>query len=677
MQSKIRIALTTIVAFSLFFITTLYVNYENGYYWSDYNYYQFILKTAREAFLENPCQAMLLVGYSTTMLYNFIFTLPLLPTALIFGDSRVIFILSQVVLFQLPSAVLLAILVSKTLKTPSKKMFWFSLFIFFLQPALWAASLRGYPDYLSFFCILLSYYFCLKAQKTDGKKNLILSGVFLALAPLIRRHYVYAAIAAATTYPFLLGASINKKELPVKSLVIIAGTSLILLFTVGILFVLSIFSEPFLKLYQTACVSPIELAGYFISGFGIVPWILAIAGIALALKSTEFERKHLINLFLFSLFMVFDWIFLGKHLAIHYLLYAAPFIVLGISALAYSLVKLPVRFVTVSLLTIFSLSNFVIGMLPYPMLPDGFTRYGMLTVPLNQPNTIGRLFSANFGPIMRGDRANMEDLVTRLQKLDAEPIFIASGNGILCPDILRNCQREMETESENEILKYIEPPILNSRDALPLGALLTANSVVIARPFMPMYKPEHSTILGCVLDCFEKKWPISEDFELQSAKAGLDEGTEISIYKRIKKTTPESAVKALTAMKKAISPDPIYGQPDWISSGELYEPTGKENQLNYALEGSDKDIGAKFILSSVPYQDKHSISGKVDSEKSPMTIIRIELYDENGNNLFNSGAQPADKSFSVALPKLDKPYYVVIHVGSQGNKITLSNIHLE
>lgn len=675
MQSKLRIALITIVAFSVFFITTLYVNFENAYYWSDYNYYQFILKTAREAFLENPLSGLLLIGYSTTMLYNFLFTLPLLPTALLFGESRLVFILSQVVLFQVPSAFLLSILVNRTLKTPSKKMFWFSLFVFLLQPALWAASLRGYPDYLSFFCILLSYYFCLKAQKNPGKKNLILSGIFLALAPLIRRHYAYAAIAAACTYPFVLGASIKKKEFPIKPLAVIAITSLIFLFTVGLLFVLSIFSEPFLKLYKSACVNPLELAGYFISGFGIIPWILALAGIALAFKNEDFERKHLTNLLILSSFMVLDWIFLGKHLAIHYFLYAAPFIVLGTSALAYSLLKLPVRFVTISLLAIFSLSNFVIGMLPFSLLPEGCTRYGMLTVPLNEPNMIGRMFSANFGPIIRNDRANMEDLVSKLQKLgpDAEPIFIASGNGILCPDILRNCQREMAKKKET--LKYIEPPILNSRDALPLGALLTCNSVVIARPFKPMYKPEHSTILSCVLDCFDKKWPISEDFELQPTKAILDDSTEISIYKRIKKTSPELAVKALIEMKKSIAPDPMYGQPEWISSFEQYEPTGKENQLNYTLDQTD--IASKFLLSSNSYQDKHSISGKMESEDNSSNTVTVVLYDESGNSLFYSGAQPADKNFKIALSKLDKPYYVVIYPASKRKKVTLSKISLE
>ncbi len=181
-------------------ITVMYLSAESGLYWSDYNYYQFILKTVRDAFIENPLTGSALIVYSTKLLYNFLFTIPLLPTALIFGDSRYSFIIGQVLLFQIPAALILAVLVNKTLKSPSNKMFWISFAVFMTQPALWACSLRGYPDAIALICLLLSYYYCQRMQDNPTLKNTLATGIFLALAPFLRRHYAYGAIAVATSF---------------------------------------------------------------------------------------------------------------------------------------------------------------------------------------------------------------------------------------------------------------------------------------------------------------------------------------------------------------------------------------------------------------------------------------------------------------------------------------------
>ena len=181
-------------------ITTMYLSAESGLYWSDYNYYQFILKTVRDALIENPLTGLALIVYSTKLLYNFLFTIPLLPVSLIFGDNRFAFIVSQVILFQIPAAILLASLINYTLKTRSNRIFWISFTIFMSQPAIWACSLRGYPDCIAFAFLLLSFHFCQKMQENPTLKNTLATGIFLALAPFLRRHYAYGAIAAATSF---------------------------------------------------------------------------------------------------------------------------------------------------------------------------------------------------------------------------------------------------------------------------------------------------------------------------------------------------------------------------------------------------------------------------------------------------------------------------------------------
>lgn len=650
-------------------ISVMYVSAESGLYWSDYNYYQFILKTVRDAFVENPLTGIALIIYSTKLLYNFLFTIPLLPVSLIFGDNRYSFIVAQVLLFQVPAAVLLASLVNNTLKSPSNKMFWISFTVFMTQPALWACSLRGYPDAIALICLLLSYYYCQKMQENPSLKNTLATGIFLALAPILRRHYAYGAIAVATSFFAVLNK--GKKNFKQTFLLVakIAIVSTIFLLTFGFGFVSSIFSEPFLKLYQAACdFGPAVIAGYFISGFGLFTWVLTITGCHLAFKSDLFDKKQLNNLAALAVLMVLNWIAFGRHLAIHYLLYAAPFVVLGCSAFFFVVWSGRGKLLTAALVPLVFL-NFAVGILPYKNFPQGLTRYGMLTVPLNEGNMIGRIASANFGPLTRDDQAQMGLLLKEIEAMGSafQPTFIASGNHILCPDILRNYQRI--NERDTDFPKYIEPPILNTRDALPLGALLTCNSVVLAHPFEPMYKPESSTILSSVLDCFDKKWPISEDFQKSDFQTTLDNNAQISIYKRTKQTSPQSAVKALVEMKKILDPDFIFGQPSWISSTEPYEPTGKEYQKSFAVTDG-------FLLSAKTYKNKSSIEGKVESRVNATNEISVSLFDESGNSVFESKPNQVRNEFKIALPQSDKELYVVIKVASKASKITLSDLAL-
>ncbi|MDX2105546.1 MAG: hypothetical protein SFY67_04005 [Candidatus Melainabacteria bacterium] len=649
-------------------IATMYLSAESGLYWSDYNYYQFIVKTVRDAFVENPLTGMALIVYSTKLLYNFLFTIPLLPVSLIFGDNRYAFIISQVVLFQIPAALILASLVNNALKTQSNKMVWIAFTVFMTQPALWACSLRGYPDAIALLCLLLSFYYCQKMQENSTFKNTLTTGVFLALSPILRRHYAYGAIATATSFFAVFYQEKKDLKRTIVQLSKIAFVSIIFLLTVGIGFVMSIFSEPFLNLYTAACIDPIGIAGYYISGFGLTTWLLCITGIVLAFKSELFDRNKFNSLMALAVLMVLDWILFGKHLAIHYLLYAAPIVVLGCSAFFYILSNSK-RKIVVWLTAPFLLLNFALGILPYEQLPAGLTRYGMLTMPLNEPNISGRLVTANFGPLTRSDQEQMGLLLKDLKEMGSafQPIFIVSGNQILCPDILRNYQRINERSAD--FPKYIEPPILNTRDALPLGALLTCNSVVLAHPFIPMYKPESSTILSLVLDCFDKKWPISEDFEKSDFQAKLDNNSEITVYKRTRQTSPQSAVKALVEMKKILDPDFIFGQPSWISSTEPYEPTGKEYQKSFAVTDG-------FLLSAKTYKNKTSIEGKVESRVNATNEISVTLFDESGNSVFESEPKQIRNEFEIALPKLNKDCYAVIKVASKASKIILSDLAL-
>jgi hypothetical protein len=327
--------------------------------------------------------------------------------------------------------------------------------------------------------------------------------------------------------------------------------------------------------------------------------------------------------------------------------------------------------------------NLFVGFLPERLsdrLPFSVFRPGLLTVPDKTADGVGILIGANYPVLDRGDKSEIERLV-RCIKDNSEPgdrVFVASGSKFLHSDTILNSLRLMSASMETGDLKVLDSPILDCRDALPLEAWLTASIIVVASPAVSLYKSENATILRLTEACFGKdRWEIVGDFQELKDRYRLDGGTMVSVFKRIRPTTPAVAVRTLETMAKSMPISP-GGQPEWISTDETYTPQDllKRSSIHVGISG-DTIEPAHFLLSSRPLEKGAMIRGKIEAADAASLAIGLILMDRSGNRLdgqqtrlqSQDGAgsmaesSVVDKSISFTCTE-DSAYAVIYVVGT-------------
>lgn len=682
-------------------ISLIYLGQEKALYWSDFNYYHIIAIAAARKFLEDPATFPLLVLGSTALNYNLIYTVPLLPGILLVSQSRETFIASMALLYQLPYVMLLGALAAYLFKEKESKaspeiIFWLQVFLALSLATLWAPTLRGYPDFGAASLILLASLLYLKKGGLTSARTIISVGICLALAPLIRRHFFYLAFAEAlamlihqlyingtSTGGFKWGEFFKGSFLPWLTTGMVSA---IVLCSLGFLFVSSIIGTPYFSLYTSAYVSPLEGLSYLISSYGLVTFSMACAGFVMAFRSGIVHKDRAVFLYSFAILSFFIWPVFGKHLAIHYTIYSDPFICLGITCLFIWLTKLePIRLRSyiLAILVVFWSYNFVIG-LSNPK--ESFlrqTKYGMLTMPRQEPNPAGRMVSANYGPIIRKDFDELSRLLDTVRELsrDGKKVFIASDNGVLGADILRNLERKKTGTFEVDHLKLVEPPMLDSRDALAIEGLLTADYVVLARPFLPMYRPEDSRDLLCVLECFENNWQFAKDFEKLPGQFKLDENSTITIWKRLEPTLPAVAATTFERMKKFVKTD-LTGQPRWISTDEHYVAHDRQNLslFQVRLSREKNENAPHYLMSSDIINGAFKLSGKIDRHETDINPknIRIEVLAVDADGQVRKLKEPQrlqeDYSEFVLEDRTDSPSHLVLIFSTEDDKESMIRI---
>lgn len=701
-EEKKRIQIKDLVAFLVavaltIAISLIYLSQEKALYWSDFNYYQIIAIAAARKFLEDPAIFPLLVLGSTGLNYNLIYTVPLIPGMLLISQSRETFIASLALIYQLPYVMLLGALAAYLFKEEESKtspdiIFWFQVFLALSLATLWAPTLRGYPDFGAASLILLASVLYLKKGGLTSAKTIASIGICLALAPLIRRHFFYLAFAQAlamlihqlylnstSTGGFKAAEFFKRSFMPWLATGMVSA---IVLCSLGFLFVSSIIANPYFSLYTSAYVSPFEGLDYLVSSYGLVVFSMACAGFVMAFRSGIVHKDRAVFIYSFAILSFLTWPVFGKHLAIHYTIYSDPFICLGATCLFIWLTKLePIRLrsYALAILVFFWSYNFVIGLSIPKESYIKQTMYGMLTVPLQEPNLAGRLVSANYGPIIRKDFEELNRLLDKIRELskDGKEIFIASDNGILGADILRNLEREKTGTFEVDHLKLVEPPMLDSRDALAVEGLLTTDYVVLARPFLPMYRPQDSRDLLCVLECFENNWQFAKDFEELPEQFKLDRNSTITIWRRLKPTLPAVAATTFEKMRSFVKTD-LTGQPRWISTDDHYVAHDRQKlsifQVRLSKEGSEN--ATHYLMSSDTINGAFKLTGRIDQHETKINPKDIEIevlaVDTEGqvHKLKEPRRSKGDNSEFILEDRLESPAHLILvfSTASEENK---------
>jgi hypothetical protein len=179
--------------------TSAYVARETpGYYWDYVTYYDQLREISKEvgsgdwpAFLDT-------LIHTRGSDYNISPAIPLLPIFLVVSLSRLTYILSLVLLYLIPAAIILVLIIQECWKHIGRGVsFFLALGSVLLYPMFWAPTLRGYTDAVALIpmglagLILFRSRWILQASIPQALGY----GVLLYASFLFRRHYAYTIVA--------------------------------------------------------------------------------------------------------------------------------------------------------------------------------------------------------------------------------------------------------------------------------------------------------------------------------------------------------------------------------------------------------------------------------------------------------------------------------------------------
>jgi hypothetical protein len=186
--------------------------------------------------------------------------------------------------------------------------------------------------------------------------------------------------------------------------------------------------------------------------------------------------------------------------------------------------------------------------------------------PIGQFNNSFRpFFAANFPPLVRKDYNTVIQLIEYLRKTTSndEPIYVAASSSILNYSLFTEVEKQLYG-TKNSRLNILKTSDIDSRDFYPIQEILQAQYVIIASPFQHHLPPEEQDVVKVVLDAFTENWELAQDFKRLTDQFFLDENVVVTIYRRTRLTSPETALYTLKIMQERIQPKPGNSY-EWIS----------------------------------------------------------------------------------------------------------------
>ncbi|MEG4330710.1 hypothetical protein QUB40_01965 [Microcoleus sp. AT9_A2] len=704
-------------------VTSIYVSSEHTFYWWDYAGYNTATVNTANLFRESPDKAWRGVIESLSKEKNLLISLPLVPFILLFGESRLSYILSVSLIYVLPFRLLLGAISAKLIPVYPRRVFWSTVLLSLLIPMSWIPTLRGYLDTGGCVFVALAILVYLQDVTLKSWWKIPLIGFLLAAAILLRRHFAYSAIAffgAATLQAFiefivqysnpkavitmvqafsrdgleahatshlgLLFQSIQNKgwknlfESAVK-LGLIAVTSLIILMLVAGDFTRSALTVDYRNLYVAWSLPVNDILTRYADFYGLGTWLLVLIGFSAGILTRMLVPAAAIFVSLFGVLSLIEWLLVLRYGYLHYTIHITPIALLGLSTFFWTTwltLKGKVRYFMLGAAGLYLVLNAGVGLIPLKI-------------------DLPRLFVGNFPPLVRSDYDEVVKLVEFLRKLapNEEPIYIAGASNSFNANILRQANRKLNPPEGWWRLNTIGRPQIDSRDTYPLPELLQSQYAVVAVPFQQVLATDEQVlrsheqdVVKVVYDAFTQNWEIARDFQLLPEQFKLENGVTLSVYRRMRPTDTATAVRTLDAMQRQIGDRPGT-QLDWISLHQsIYtsanysvsqESDNLYNIVTHPIKNSKKLDTSFLYLGSI--SDKVKVTGKLNlpNQQCPGVALRLTLWDKQGKLVDSAEMAYSQKSY-LALNLLvegKNPIYLLLEVLSSSQQDLTNQCQLE
>ncbi len=710
-------------------VTSIYVSSEHTFYWWDYAGYNTATVNTANLFRDSPDKAWRGVIESLSKEKNLLISLPLVPFILLFGESRLSYILSVSLIYVLPFRLLLGAISAKLIPVYPRRVFWSTVLLSLLIPMSWIPTLRGYLDTGGCVFVALAILVYLQDVKLKSWWKIPLIGFLLAAAILLRRHFAYSAIAffgAATLQAFIeFIVLIYRRDTALKyrrdtalpcpkdpdtavpfpyvdspkdqdtavpfpyrclfesavKLGLIAATSLSILMLVAGDFTRSALTVDYRNLYVAWSLPVNDILTRYADFYGLGTWLLVLIGFSAGILTRMLVPAAAIFVSLFGVLSLIEWLLFLRYGYLHYTIHLTPIALLGISTFfwtAWLTLKGKVRYFMLGAAGFYLVLNAAVGLIPLKI-------------------DLSRLFVGNFPPLVRSDYGEVVKLVEFLRKLapNEEPIYIAGASNSFNANILRQANRKLNPPEGWWKLNTIGRPQIDSRDTYPLPELLQAQYAAVATPFQQVLPTDEQVlrsheqdVVKVVYDAFTQNWEIARDFQLLPEQFKLENGVTVSVYRRVRPTDTATAVRTLDAMQRQIVDQPGT-QLDWISLHQsIYtsanysvsqESDNLYNIVTHPIKNSNKLDTSFLYLGSI--SDKVKVTGKLNlpNQLCPGIALRLTLWDKQGK-LVDSAEMAYGQKSAIGLNLLvegKNPIYLLLEVLSSSKQDLTNQCKLE
>lgn len=655
-------------------VTCLWVLSEQDYYHGDWGRtHQMAIDKAMH-FHEWPGGALYYsVKESLVRDYNDIVVLPIFPFVMAFGNSRLVFELALVLLYQLPFALVVGAIARKLIPVHPSAVFWTTTGLALLTPAVWVPTLRGYPDMCSAFLIALVILFYLQDKSLRQWWQIPTIGFVLATAVILRRHFAYEVVALFVSWGVMsLMVFVEQWQRSLRDAVISWLATIVRIGLVGVSslvwtallawpFLETVYRTNFTSLYSSYVFPPHEIISFYILIFGWGPWVLAGLGYVTGAFFHKLNRDVAFFLVVFGLYSYAQWAIIVGQKSVHFANHFSMFVVVGISALVWVVWqagKSRSRYLVLTSIAIYLVANAVIGMVKLTNLESPGVDH------------IAMSFAPNHSPIVRKDYKEIALLVEYLREVASrdDKIYVAAGSFILDYTLLMNVERTLYGRDQRT-LAFIPTSLVDSNHDLPLSALVQAQYVVVpsavevqqtagASQWEYHLPHDQQTVVKVASLAFTQNWSIAKDFSRLPEEFTMSNGIHVNVYQRIRPTSLETALSTLETMEKSYRSRP-GGRLDWIVleapySHSLEKSSDGSYSFRARLTKVQKSQETRLIyIGTMPA--KLTLSGALRFGEGPCpSIVTLNLSPLSASQRFYDGKSvtfrfPESSAFSVSM----------------------------
>jgi hypothetical protein len=581
---SIKVGLTICLALTIVSIVLLFIGNEHTFYSWDIAAYQNATSDITEVFRRSPGKAITKIQTSFSRDYNLLYTLPLIPFVLVFGESRFVYVLSIALIYLLPFSLVMGAIATKLIPEKTRIVFWGTAFLTLAIPPIWVPVLRGFPDVGGVLLIALATLIYLRDIQLQGRWQIPQIGFFLALSALFRRHFLFSDIAflgAMASQAWLTFFHQLKDDRRIAwhqllqkhiRIVLIVISGFLCLAILAWDFIIYLTQENYIGLYSSYKMPLEEVIRLWVLHIGLFVLIGMVLGVSISISTHRLWMPAGSFIALFGVITTIEWLWL-RYVSFQYFIHFSLPIVLGIATLFWffwSTLRGKLRLFTLITFAFCLINNGVAGLSSIPLLRNSITRH---------------LWGSSNPPFSRPDYTEVVQLVNHLRQIapNGEPIFIVASSLSWNPDLLINAERSLYSKKRS-ILNILNSPQVDSRDFYPLEMLLKAKYVLVVDPFQYHLNPSEQDVVKSVFDLFTENLGIAKDFT-PTFQTLIHQSIGVQIYQRYQPTSLSRALHTLQYLRLKIGD--AGSQLDWmLVSNPLPALISKDINNSYVIQAN-------------------------------------------------------------------------------------------